>query len=77
MKRYEESTFADDYMFYKVLQNDPELCRELLELVIGRPVGKLVTTERQHPIEITPNGRGVRFDVYAHDNQSTVYDVEM
>lgn len=76
-KKYEELVFTDDFMFCKVLQNDPGLCRELLELLIGEPVGELVQTDRQHPIEITPDGRGVRFDVYAKDDQSVIYDIEM
>ena len=77
MKRYEDLTFADDFMFCKVLRNDPALCRELLELVIGEPVGELVTDEKQYPIEITPDGKGVRFDVYATDDRTVIYDVEM
>ena len=27
-KRYEELTFADDFMFCKIMQSNPELCRE-------------------------------------------------
>ena len=76
-KKYEELTFSDDFMFCKVLQDNPELCRELLELILGRPVGKLVDTEGQKSIKLTPDGKGVRFDVYAADDQSVVYDVEM
>ena len=76
-KKYEELTFSDDFMFCKVLQHNPQLCRELLELVLGRQVGELVTLERQHPVEITADKRGVRFDVYARDDDSVVYDVEM
>ncbi|MBQ7446872.1 MAG: Rpn family recombination-promoting nuclease/putative transposase [Eubacterium sp.] len=76
-KSYDDLTFADDFMFCKVLQAHPGLCRELLELAIGRPVGELVEINKQHPIEITPDGRGVRFDVYAKDTSSIVYDIEM
>lgn len=39
-KNYEELDFTDDFMFCKVLTNNPELCHELLELVIGKNVGK-------------------------------------
>lgn len=76
-KTYEQLTFSDDFMFCKVLQNNPELCRELLELILDRPVGELVTTKRQYPIEVLSDKRGVRFDVYAKDDQSVIYDVEM
>ena len=76
-RKYEELRFSDDFMFCKVLQNDPELCRKLLIRLLGRKVGRLVTAERQHTIEITAQGRGVRFDVYAVDDESVIYDVEM
>lgn len=33
MKDYEELTFADDFMFCKILQENEDLCKELTELV--------------------------------------------
>ena len=32
-KNYDELTFTDDFMFCKVLENNPEICRELLEMI--------------------------------------------
>ena len=75
-KKYEELKFTDDFMFCKILEQDPQLCVELLELILERRVGDLETINRQKPIEITANGKGVCFDVYAEDGK-TVYDIEM
>lgn len=33
-KKYEELTFTDDFMFGKVLVNNPENCRRLLEVLL-------------------------------------------
>ena len=77
MKPYEELTFADDFMFCKVLTEYPSLCKELLEIIIGKKVGDFVALDRQKPIEITANGKGVRFDVYIEDDTETIYDIEM
>ena len=46
-KRYEELTIADDFMFGKVME-DKELCREVLECLLEKPVGRLedVQTEK-------------------------------
>lgn len=77
MKKYEELTFTDDFMFCKILTNNPELCHELLELILGRKVGAFTRLDRQKPIEITADGKGVRFDVYSEDDSNTVYDCEM
>lgn len=76
-KKFEDLTFSDDFMFCKVLQKNQDLCKELLELVIGEPIGELVTVNKQHPVEITSDRRGVRFDVYSKDDASKVYDIEM
>ena len=77
MKKYEELTFADDFMFCKVLTTNPNLCRELLELIIGRKVGQFTRLDQQQPIELTADGKGVRFDVYSEDDTGTVFDCEM
>ena len=76
-KRYDELTFNDDFMFCKILEQNPALCRELLELVLDRKVGELACINRQKPVEITANGKGVRFDVYAEGSDSVIYDIEM
>jgi len=60
-KKYEELTFNDDFMFCRILEEKPALCRELLELVLDHKVGELVSVNPQKPIEITANGKGVRF----------------
>ena len=76
-KKYEELTFNDDLMFCRILEEKPALCRELLELVLDHKVGELVSVNPQKPIEITANGKGVRFDVYAEGSDSEIYDIEM
>ena len=77
MKKYEELTFTDDFMFCKILTNNPELCHELLELILGRKVGAFTRLDKQKQIEITADGKGVRFDVYSEDDSENVYDCEM
>ena len=76
-KRYEELTFTDDFMFCKVLANNEELCKELLELILGIKIRKVVVLNRQQAIEITADAKGVRLDVYVEDDENSVYDIEM
>ena len=64
VKSYEELTFADDFMFCKILQNNPDVCKELTELILGRKIGSFVELETQKAVKITADGHGVRFDVY-------------
>jgi len=77
IKRYEDLCFTDDFLFCKVLQSNPDICKELTELILGRRIGRIVMPEAQKAVEITADGRGVRFDVYFEDDANTVYDIEM
>ena len=76
-KHYDELEFTDDFMFCKILQNDKALCKELTELILSKKIGRILELNSQKPIEITSDGKGVRFDVYMEDDESTVYDIEM
>ena len=74
-KRYEELTIADDFMFGKVME-DKELCREVLECLLDRPVGELEDVQTERQFRYTTDGKPVRLDVYTRD-QNHVYDAEM
>ena len=76
MKEYEELEFTDDFMFCKVLENNPKLCKELAEMITGEKFGKIKEDVQQKSIRILPNGHGVRFDVYLTDG-NTIVDIEM
>ncbi len=76
-KAYEDLTFTDDFMFCKVLTMDLELCRDILELILDIKIREVRISESQKSVEITPDGRGVRFDVYVEDEKNTVFDLEM
>lgn len=75
-KAYEELEFTDDFMFCKILENNPKLCKELAEIITGEKFGEIKTDEGQKSIRIIPNEHGVRFDVYLSDGK-TIADIEM
>lgn len=76
MKNFEELEFRDDFMFGKVME-DKELCREVLECLLQRPVGELVDVQTQKSLKYTSDGKPIRLDVYNEDSDKTVYDAEM
>ena len=75
--RYEELDFTNDFIFCKVLENNEQLCRELLELILERKVKRIVYLHKQKEIKITSDGKGVRLDVYLEDDENRVYNIEM
>ena len=54
-----------------------DLCRELLELILNLPVKEVRLAQGQKAVDLTYDGRGVRFDVYVEDADNTVFDIEM
>ena len=76
-KTYEELTFCDDFMFCKVLENDPDLCKALLEVILGHKIRGHVQLRKQASIDHSALSHGVRFDVFAMDKNGIAYDVEM
>lgn len=75
-RRWENLTIANDFVFCKAML-DEELCREVLETVLGMPVARVKHVTRQHVLDSAPSGKSVRLDVYVRDSADTVYDVEM
>ena len=73
---YNSLKFSDDFLFCKILTENEELTKELLELILGIKIGK-VEVRKQEGITPTADGRGIRLDVYAKDDENKVFDVEM
>lgn len=75
-KPWEELTFADNFLFCKILEDDPELCRQLLELLLHIKIDRLEPPQSERTMQETPEAKAVRFDVYAKDG-SRIFDIEM
>ncbi len=57
-KNYEELKLSDDFMFSKVME-DGNLCREVLECLLGKPVGELEEMEFQREYRYAMEGKPV------------------
>ena len=75
-KDFDELTIADDYMFYRVME-DQEICKTLLNRVLQGKVGTITNIELQKTIDDAGRAKGVRFDVWAKDYNGRIYDIEM
>ena len=76
-KTYKELSFTDDFLFCNIMQNNPDICKELVELLLDRKVGKVAYSETQKSIDLALDQKGVRLDVYFEDDLSTAYNIEM
>ncbi|UTC78756.1 Rpn family recombination-promoting nuclease/putative transposase [Treponema sp. OMZ 799] len=76
VKRFEELTLQDDFMFYKVMQ-DPNFCKRLIEIILSDTIGKIIYISVQHNIKTYEQAKSVRFDVLVQTEDGKFYDVEM
>lgn len=76
-KEYEKLTFTDNFLFCKIMEKNPRLCKQLLETILNVKIRKLVFAGREEAIGVTPQGKSIRLDVYVEDGEGTVYDIEM
>lgn len=74
---YEELTITNNFIFCKVMQSNPNLCKQLVELITDRKIHHMVGLNGEKTIEVTPDGKGIRLDVYFEDDGTTMYDIEM
>ena len=76
VKRFEDLTFTDDFMFCKAMQN-PKLCKKLIEMILSNTIGKIAYISIQHNINTYEQAKSVRFDVLVQTESGKFYDVEM
>ena len=74
-KKFKELEFKDAFMFAAVME-DAEICRQVLMCILGFPIRE-VRVHTESTILVNPDYRGIRLDVYADDEEGSVYDVEM
>lgn len=75
MKKFEDLTFADHFIFEKVLQ-DKGICKELLERLLKIQIERIEFPELEKEISPYYDTRGVRLDVYVKDSDK-VFDIEI
>ena len=75
--QYDKLKFTDDFIFCKILESNPDLCKELLEVILGVKIREVKLVSKQREIRLKSNAKGVRFDVYLEDAENTVFNLEM
>ena len=68
--------FTNYVMFREVLRDDLELCRALIERILGLPIERVEEKQVEHVVDPRLRSRGARFDLYVK-GADRVIDVEM
>ena len=73
---WENLTLANNFLFCKIMESEPELCRQLLELLLHIKIDRLEPPQAEKTLKETPDSKSVRFDVYTKgDNR--IFDIEI
>ena len=75
-KSWENLGLSNDFLFGKVMRN-PELCKEMLELILEVEIERLEFPEAQKSIDEEKDAKGVRLDVYVKNGNGEAYNIEV
>ena len=74
-EKWESLTLANNFIFYKVMRNNPDVCQHLIEMLLGIKIERMKVTGEE-TIAMDYDSHGIRLDVYVKDSDR-VFDIEM
>ena len=74
-EKWEKATIANNFIFYKVMRHNPDVCKELLEILLEMEIDH-IEMRGEETVEIDFGSKGIRLDVYAK-NSTQAFNLEM
>ena len=76
IKPIDELEFTDDFMFCTVLEENKDICKEIIELLLNIKVEDIEYVNKQQSIKPRYETKGIRLDVFVKDSDKII-DLEM
>ena len=76
IEKWEDLTFANNFLFCKILESEPDLCKQLLELLLHIEIDHLEIPQSERTLKETIDSKSVRFDVYTKGDNK-IFDIEI
>lgn len=76
-EKWEQATLADNFIFCKVMTANPDLCKELLELLLNIKIERIEIPVAERSFKVDYDSKGIRFDVYVKDGTGRCFDIEI
>ena len=76
-EKWERATLADNFIFCKVMTANPDLCKELLELLLNIKIERIEIPVAERSFKVDYDSKGIRFDVYVKDGTGRCFDIEI
>ena len=74
-EKWDRATIANDFIFYRVMRDNPDVCKRLLEILLEIEIDK-IDMNCQEVIDIDWKSKGVRLDVYVKGSDK-IFDIEI
>ncbi len=74
-EKWNQATIADNFIFYKVMRHNQDICKELLEILLEMEIDR-IEMQGEEFIQIDAEHHAVRLDVYAK-NSTQAFDIEI
>lgn len=75
-KSLKELNLTSRFLFDAVME-DKEIHQDVLSIIFGRKISTIIQNETEKEARLSPLIRSIRMDVFALDDEQTVYNTEM
>jgi len=74
-EKWERATLANNFLFYKVMHDNPDVCKRVLEILLEMEIDH-IEIKQEDEIIVDFESKGIRLDVYGK-NENEIFDLEM
>ena len=74
-EKWEKAWLENNFIFYHVFHNNPNLCKQLLEILLRINIDR-IEMHNEETIYVDYESKGVRLDIYAK-NENQAFNIEM
>lgn len=74
-EKWENATIANNFIFYKIMRNNPDVCQEFIERLLQIEIDHIEMAQEEE-VDVDLNSKAIRMDVYAK-NRTQAFDLEM
>lgn len=76
-EKWNSLTLANNFIFCKVLEENPDVSKKLLEMLLNIKIDRIEKTCSEYSLKTDFDSHGVRFDVYVKDGTGRCFDIEI
>ena len=77
LEKWNSLTLANNFIFCKVLEENPDVCKELLEMLLDIKIDRIERPKSEQTFKTDFDSRGIRLDVYVKDGTGRCFDIEI